>query len=195
MQKKSKPVILSLLVIAIILGLIWEINPLPSARARLENVPMSGLHFAGKELPLTEEEQLALGAAFAIKRLYIYKGNKFILTITDGSNNRNAVHDPTYCFLGGGWQIEGDLSLQLGNGEARQLNLSRNGETARVLYWFSNGKQSYSSVLQYWGETTMRRLTMGLHGEEPILVLLRPINDTNVDWDAVAHHFIPLIGL
>lgn len=195
MNTYSKPIILCLLILSVISGLIWELNPLPSARDRLKNVPLKGLKFSGKPLPLTDAEQRALGEAHAIKRLYIYQGKQFIITLTDGSRNRNAVHDPTYCFLGDGWTIGEDSALRLDNGEARQLYLHRADESMQVLYWFSDGKQSYSSILNYWANTTLRRLTMGKSGEEPVLVLLRPVNSSHVNWDAVAHHFIPLLGL
>ena len=105
MNTYSKPIILCLLVLAVIFGLIWELNPLPSALSRLERVPLMGSKFSGKPLPLNDAEQQALGKAHAIKRLYIYEGKQFIMTLTDGSRNRNAVHDPTYCFRGDGWRI------------------------------------------------------------------------------------------
>lgn len=195
MRSYSKSILLAFLIIAIVLGIVWEFNPLKTAEERLASIPSSGTHFAGKDIPLTESEKLALGAAHAMKRLYIYRGRQLIVTFTDGSNNRNAVHDPAYCFLGSGWQITSDSSMRLENGVARLLSLQQGQQSTELAYWFSDGSQSYHSIIQYWMNTTLRRLTLGHSGDEPILILIRPVQPGSLNWDEIAHHFIPLLGL
>lgn len=54
-----------------------------------------------------------------------------------------------------------------------------------LLYWFSTDKSSDHSLPRYWFETTLRRITLGQCGCEPILVLFHPTtnptNSTGID--------------
>ena len=194
MNKISKKLTITLLFLSLTLGLIWEFFPLSTAENRLKNIPLDGISFSGMELSLTKNEKLSLSNATATKRLYTFSGQRFTLSLTDGSKNRNAVHDPTYCYIGAGWKVQDDFILKLENGEARKLKFTRDIETTELVYWFSDGEKSYHSLFNYWSYTTLRRLTLGKSGEEPILVLIKPL-DKNLNWDLVIKKFIPLLGI
>ena len=86
---------------------------------------------------------------------------------------RSAVHDPMYCFAGAGYKVISDLPMTVEGGVARCLFISQGGKRSRIVYWFSNGESRHSSILAYWFNTTIRRITFGLSGPEPVLVIVQ----------------------
>ncbi len=190
---KSRILLISI-VLLLSLSMLWEFFPMPDASERLQNLPEKGLYFTGQTLPLTELEVEMLGQARAVKMLYNFKGRRYLLMAIDGTHNRNAVHDPTYCFRGEGYSIQEVESAQLPSGQAKLLHLRRDQHSAEALYWFSTGPRSYSSLWRYGVDSVTRRLTLGLSGPEPILILLRPL-DGPADWAALNTTFLPQLHL
>jgi len=177
------------LCVAAILGILWERVRLPDASDRLDRVPLKGLGFAGRLLPLDEVELKVFGRAQVINRLYSAAGQEFILTIIDGTDDRHAVHDPLYCFKGAGWRVEAQRPRRITGGEARVVRLSKDGRRVEAMIWFSDGKERHASPLLYWWQTTVRRVTVGWSGGEPILIVVQPAGDAALDWDRLFDAF------
>ncbi len=195
MTPRTRTVLWSLLGLAVLLGVLWEYYPLQDARTRLDALPLRGSGYAGNDLPLTEAEQGAFEGTRVIKRLYQYGAHQFVLIVIDGSHNRHVVHDPTYCFRGAGWRIAKQASLPLEGGNGKLLRLTRKDEENDVLYWFSDGFERHGSVSRYWVQTTLRRLTLGVSAEEPVLVILRPVEGNAINWRKLVDQFGPIYML
>ena len=178
-----------------ILGAVWELCPLRDARARLNDLPKYGPGFTGRDIPLDGNEAHSFQGVSALKRLYQFRGHRFVLLVIDGSRNRHAVHDPVYCFRGAGRQTVKQQAIPIAGGEEKQLRLRKGQRETEAVCWFSDGSTRYSSALTYWCRTTMRRLTLGLAGEEPILVIMQPYGDRGVDWAGIMGGFEPLRSL
>lgn len=195
MDKTSQKILWIFLGAAIILASIWEFYPLPSAQARLNSLPLAGKTFSGKEIELTPFEQKFFKGISIIKRLYHVDNKYFFVTVLDGTNNRHVVHDPYYCFRGSGWNIDSEKNIKLADGMATIVHISKDNEKREALFWFSNGASQYASPLKYWWQTTLRRLTLGFSGPEPVLIMIQPITQVYVDWNAVAQDFKPLFEI
>ncbi len=167
----------------------WDFLPLPDAQARLAALPQTGPNFTSRELPLTPGEAVIFGKARVMKRLYQVESRRFVVTVIDGTLNRHAVHDPLYCFRGAGWTVQRESSFAVPNGEARWLDLTKGAEEREALDWFTDGAQRYVSPLRYWWQTTLRRLTLSRSGEEPVLVILQPVDESSLDWRALTKSF------
>lgn len=178
-----------LLVVAVILALIWRLQKLPDASVRLNSLPKAGLGFASRELPVTDAEKQIYGKASVIKRLYSVRGKMIVTIVIDGSANRHAVHDPLYCLRGAGWQVVREADYPMANGYGKLVGMARNGETSEALYWFSDGHTQWSSPNKYWWEASLRRLSFGKSGDEPVLVVLQPSMKPNMRWDIILNAF------
>jgi hypothetical protein len=163
--------------LAIICGAIWQFYPLGSpGRDRLAGIPLSGSGFRGWDVPLTATEQTVLGRVDLVNRRYWWGHRRLFVSVVDGSNDRHAVHDPRYCFQGAGWRLVAQRSLALPGGDGTLLRLGRGADQFQVLYWFSEGDRRYSSFPRYWWRATLRRLTLGRHGAEPLLVVVQDLD-------------------
>jgi len=171
------------LAVAVVLSLAWEFIPLNDASARLEKLPVQGLGFAGRDVPLSDTEAAVYKPARVMKRLYQVGKERVVLVAIDGSRDRHAVHDPLYCFHGAGWNVVTSRDVAVSGGSAKLLTLKKNDRTVEAVFWFSDGTERHTSVLRYWLQTTLRRLTLGCSGEEPLLVILQPLTGTTLRWD------------
>ncbi|MBX3748947.1 MAG: exosortase-associated EpsI family protein [Opitutaceae bacterium] len=173
--------------IGVALGLagLWQFFPLADASARLDRLPEKGLFFDSRPMPLSAAEREIFGAARVEKRLLRVRGRAYALTVVDGTRNRHAIHDPAYCFRGAGWEIRAGADIGLPHGETRAVSLRQGAREAEALYWFSDGRQAFASATRYWLLTTLRRLTLGRSGAEPVLVILIPVDERAPDWNTV----------
>lgn len=184
------------LTIAIILGLTWQLYPIPDARQRMDALPLYGAGFEGRDLPLSALEEQFFKNVNVFKRLYSINNQLFFVTALDGTHNRHVVHDPYYCFRGGGWEIGKEKKFPLPRGNAELVEIYKGTERKTALYWFSDGTAQFTSPWRYWWEATLRRLTLGRSGPEPILIMIQPLGDSpNVDWKEVLHVLQPLLRL
>jgi len=177
------------------LSVIIELFPLPDASDRLDELPDSGTLFSSRDLSLTPVENSTLGQAQTLKRFYQFDRHRFILVAIDGSKNRHAVHDPKYCLTGSGWKIQAREAFDIEGGRADLLRLSRKGLKREALYWFSDGSSRHASVIRYWLQATIRRLTFGRSGPEPVLVILQSIGSDRPDWEAITDQCFLLFDL
>lgn len=85
------------------------------------------------------------------------------LLISSTGGDRRRAHAPEYCLTGSGWQVRDRArqTLQLGDTsiETQLLTLRREPEADRWLaYWFTDGRQTWTSFLAMLREDTFRRL-------------------------------------
>lgn len=184
------------LALAVILGSVWQFYPLKNASIRMNSLPLSGPNFVGEEVPLTETEKTFFANVGIVKRVYKINNQLFLITALDGTNNRHAVHDPYYCFRGSGWEMTHEEDFKMPRGTAKLVELKMGDKKKAALYWFSDGKETYGSPMKYWIQTTLRRLTLGWTGQEPILIMFQPIDATqDVDWKTVLNTFYPILKI
>ncbi|MCP5516923.1 MAG: exosortase-associated EpsI family protein [Verrucomicrobiales bacterium] len=177
MSPRKRQALLAALILVAVLAVVWDRYPLPTAAVRLQQLPAEGIGCSSRELEVSEIEREAFGAADVVKRIYQTGTQRFVVTVVDGSRNRHAVHDPTYCFRGAGWRIAAREAAPVPGGEAAWLDLTQGNEHQAAAFWFSDGRFRHSSPLRCWMQTTLRRLTLGRSGEEPLLVLVQPLDN------------------
>lgn len=180
----------------VILGLVWQFFPLSDASLRLQNLPYLGKGYIGRSLPLTDQEIQTFYNVGLLKRLYEVGKQKLFITVLDGTHNRHVVHDPFYCFRGSGWEEMSRENVTLpGGGDATLLQLKHNNERKEAIYWFSDGVQHYASPTRYWLQATLRRLTLGRSGAEPVLIVVQPLDESKLDWQTLLKQFPELLQL
>jgi hypothetical protein len=184
-----------LFIVAAVLTLAWSTYPLPDdAQDRLRALPASGFHFSSRELPLAPDEAAALDKARVLKRLYQVGDQCFVLMVVDGASNRHAVHDPVYCFRGAGWTVQDRAAYAIRGGSAALLTLVRgDGEHQQVMFWITNDEARFAQPLRYWWQATLRRITFGRSGPQPVLVILQPSVRGSFDWHKLMENFPELL--
>lgn len=180
-KNRTRPVWI-VLAAALALGALWQFVPLPDASARLHSLPESSPNVETKEAPLEPGEVEIFSRASVVKRLASVDGQVVMLTAIDGTKDRHAIHDPRFCFQGAGWKITSQEPIAMNKGEASRVKLQKGEDTTEAVFWFTDGSQQFSSPVTYWTKTTLRRLTFGKSGEEPILVILAAAGETPMDW-------------
>lgn len=180
---------------AIVLGMVWQFYPLPDALARIDSLPLIGKNFIGKNVPLSDFEKNFFKGINLIKRDYNIGNQTFFIIALDGTHNRHVVHDPYYCFRGMGWTILQERTIEIPGGQAAILNIEKGGVQKEAMFWFSSETERYISPLRYWWQATLRRLTLGRSGPEPILIMVQPINQTPVDWNQLPELFPQLFEI
>jgi len=192
MNSRSQILLWCGLIVAIVFGVLIELFPLPDAGDRLATLSRSGPGYASRDVPVTSGEAQIFKQARVVKRLYQAGNQRFMLIVIDGGQNRHAVHDPLYCFRGAGWKIAGSDDLKHEIGNARLLLLYKNNQMREVLYWFSDGSYRHTSVMRYWMQTFLRRLSFGLSGREPVIVIMQSIGSDSLNWRKIIDQFEPL---
>ena len=182
MKNKDHTILLVGLAVAIFLGLLWQFLPLKDAGNRMKLIPLQGIGYKGKDVSLNSDESNFFKDINIIKRIYLVGEDKFLITIIDATNNRHVVHDPYYCFKGGGWLIVKEEKYTLNKGEANLLVIRKNGSEREAMFWFSDGKKQHFSPLKYWLQATLRRVTLGLSGPEPVYIVVQPLKSGSIDW-------------
>lgn len=181
-----------LLVAAIALSMLWPRLPMAGDPEPLASIPREGFGLKSRDVELSALEQKWLAGAAGLKRIFSHANQLWLLAVTDGTKNRQAVHDPTYCFLGEGWKITAKSEIPLAGGSATLVTMSRNGESSQAIYWFYDGETPFASVPEFWIKSTVRRITRGLSGPEPLLFILRPVGPPPENWIAAASEAAPL---
>ncbi len=180
---------------AVVIGILWQFYPLENAKKRAEELPLHGAAFTGEDIPLNDFEKDFFGEAAVVKRLYRVGKNNYFITVIDGTTNRHVVHDPYYCFTGSGWTIDHETVLNLEGGQITQLEISKGDERSHVIFWFSDSGHPYNSPWRYWWEATLRRLTLGKSGPEPVLTFVMLLDNQKPNWQQFAELFPQLFHL
>jgi hypothetical protein len=191
----KRPVLWCALICTAIITLGWPLLPVPSAQQRLASIPRASPDFQSSPLELSAADRAFLGKAEAVQSLVAMRGGgRLVLTVIDGTKNRHAVHDPSYCFSGAGWQILTKKAVKVPSGDATWVCLAKDASKTEALWFFDNGKRQFTSPFEYWLETSRRRATLGRSGDEPVLVTLRSLPDEPVNWDRVRQVLLPSLG-
>lgn len=195
MKERSQFALWTALIAAILLGAVWQFAPLPDAKERMAQLPLNGIGYQGKAIPLEPFEEEFFKDVTVLKRVYEVNGQYFFITVLDGTKNRHLVHDPYYCFRGGGWEIIEEKTFPMNMGYGSKLLIVKDNQQREALFWFSDGVSQYSSPLKYWLQTSLRRLSLGMSGNEPLLVVVQPLVNEPVDWKAFRKNFSNLFEL
>lgn len=174
------------------LGVLWQFFPVTDASERMDSLPLSGFGFHSQEFEVTEVERAVFRDNNLMKRLVSMGRQQFFLSVVDGTKYRNAVHDPTLCFLGSGYTVDHRTEIRVPGGHGEIIHMVKGDETFEVFVCFSDGSKRYASVLRYWFDTTLRRLTLGLSGEEPVRIIIQPVNDHPLNWRLLLFEFSSL---
>ncbi|MDQ8193803.1 exosortase-associated EpsI family protein [Coraliomargarita sp. SDUM461004] len=194
MHPKQVTLLFSSLLILILIATYVRTLDLPDASARIANFPQSGPGFSARRVALTEFEKDMLGEAKGYKWIYTWKGLRYAITILDGTHNRQAVHDPRYCFRGAGWTIEMDETITLAGGSARHLQLSNENGRSEAVFFYSTGERVFDAPLEYWMRATVRRWLRSKGGAEPVLVMLQAL-DAGIGVQHAIHEFLPMLPM
>jgi hypothetical protein len=194
-MKPKRIVLLLLCALAVLVALIWPSLPLASETNRLATLAGSGSGFDSVPLSLTSADIKFLNGAKAdIRHVKLHSGGSLVLTVIDGSENRHAVHDPSYCLAGGGWQITEKKRISMRSGEATWMKLVKGEATSEAIWFFDDEKSQFTSPLAYWARTSARRMTLGRSGSEPRLITLRALPGEAMNWDEVREQVLPAMG-
>lgn len=177
----------------LLVAFVWS-RPLPEAVSRLGQLPPSGAAYQSVEIPLQPAETDFFRGARVVKRLYrLADHSSFVVLGIDGNGNRHAVHDPMFCFRGAGWEKAGSERVALTRGEGKWVRFVKGPEKWEVIYWFTDGQTQHASPLRAWLQSALRRLTRGLSGPEPILVLVQPGETGEIPWTSAGRWFSVLL--
>ena len=183
------------LVVLLAVSATWTLRASSDASARMRALPLTGPGYSAQNVALDERELATFGKARVLKRRYVSAAGAFRVFIVDGTADRHAVHDPLYCIRGAGWKIASAETVTLPGGEARRIHARRGEGTGEMIYWFSDSQRRHASAPRYWADATMRRLTLGKSGDEPVLVLLHAEPGTTADWSRVLSEIPELLAL
>lgn len=180
----------SVLGACVVLGTLWRMIPLPDAQERLERLPATSGGLPSREVPFAQSELRWLGDAQAVKRAYRLGNREFLITVIDGTRNRRAVHDPMYC-----WTVSEDTPIAFPGGTGTALRVVEEGVAKEILFWFSDGTRRHASPARFLLQATWRRATLGRLSNEPLLILVEPLDSTTVNWYRVLDEFPWLLDL
>lgn len=192
MKRHLRTVLWWMLGIAVVACVVLEMTPRRWVASRLGDLPLMGVGFAGRDLPLTAAETTVFKRALVVKRLYQVGNERFVLLAVDGGGDRHAIHDPLYCFRGAGWTLVGESCLKLAGGQARLARLRKGRETAEAVYWLTDGQHRHTSALTAWGQSAVQRLGLQNPSRRPVLVLLQPVSGTTANWQDLLDQFTAL---
>jgi len=184
---------LSLFLICILLcGNAWHLVPLRDAKERLDALATFLEKVGASALSLSEKERKNLSKVRLYKCRLDVDGIRYFLAVLDGTRNRHAIHDPYYCLVGSGWQIVQKEDVSLRDGFGSKLVLKQGAKHREMVFWFSDGSRAFSSPLRYWLQTALRRMTFGLSGSEPVLVMVQSYGE-HVSWKPLLDSLPPRI--
>jgi len=178
-----------------VIALLWPALPMAEGPDRLAEIPVDSPDFHSNPLELTPADKEFLAGASAVQRIVQpHHGAPIMLSVIDGSGNRHAVHDPSYCLAGGGWVIRSQKKISMSSGEANWISMEKNGVTMEALWFFDDGSRQFTSPLSYWWRASLRRATRGLSGPEPLLVMMRVPPGEQADWQRIRQVILPALG-
>lgn len=195
-MKTTRPrLVWIVLALALIFGALWQFVPLSDASARLDSLPAASEGVRTQDVALDPSEAEIFSRARVVKRMASVDGQEVMMTAIDGTRDRHAIHDPRFCFQGAGWRILSQTPISLNKGDASLVKLEKDGKTTEAVYWFTDGARQFSSPTTYWTTTTLRRLTFGKSGSEPILVILAAPDGATMNWQQILKTWGPLQSL
>ena len=194
--KKQIGLVLALFIGALLLSLQGASDGLTDANARLAALPLNAAGFHSTDLPLSTAEVQVYRHIHVLKKLCAWHGEQAQLVCLDGTHDRHAVHDPRLCFRSARWEVLSESVVpHPAGGEMRRMRLRRDNREVETVYWWSTSAGRHASAMKYFIQSSLRRLTQGHSGDEPVLVLLQPVQAGQLDWDAWLSPQSPLQSL
>lgn len=175
----------------------------PAAYSLAMSLPTGRIsqELSGLQLSPTVDEQQFYGDGILFKCLYSTARNSYTLYIIQPHSKRTVVHDPAYCFMGAGWKIVDQQSFPLPHGEAKAVRLSTKTagsgtahRTSSILYWFSDGKEQWTSTYRFWFQFMIWRLSFGYIGIPPRFIFLQTPGETP-QWEVLVEQLPELVLL
>lgn len=161
----------------------WSVTLPPSARDRIDAIPTEGLSYKLEPLPWSEYERKTLKNAVGSKWKCRIGNEEVVLLVVDGAQNIHAIHDPAFCLRGAGFELASEADVPLPGGKAKQLELQNGDQRREVVYWFSNTRERYHSLLQFRLDTTFSRIYSNI--DPPLMVLLYGEHRSPEQWAAI----------
>ncbi|MEM6823109.1 MAG: exosortase-associated EpsI family protein [Verrucomicrobiota bacterium] len=185
----------AILIIAIVISTVAPFVQVKGQIALNGELPFKAPLVVGRLIPLEPIEQKMFSGAFVEKRLYQVAGAPVVVTLATAKTNRNAIHDPLFCYRGAGWNIiqESDVSTQ--EGKLRIVELLKEETRTSIAYWYSNGEIQYTSPIFYWFQTFLRRLTLGKASDEPWLIFVQSVEPNSRSLVKTLNYFPDLMKL
>ncbi|PHS14100.1 MAG: hypothetical protein COA78_06060 [Blastopirellula sp.] len=171
-----------LLAISITLGINSQSNKQISNI--LSNVKKQGEQLSLLPIDLSEEDLSLLGNAKAVRFQFKVNSHALSITVVDGTNNRHAVHDPSYC-----WTVLNRERIPVSNGYVVALTVIDAGRTRNVLYWYWDGEKRHASTGWYVLQSSLQRVSGGKLSIEPALILIEPAGQGELNWYDVLDSF------
>lgn len=182
--KKSSRLVLALFIGALLLSQPGTSDALKDANLRIATLPLNTAGFRSTDLPFSAGEEQVYRNIHVVKKLCAWHGEQAQLVCLDGTNDRHAVHDPRLCFRSAHWEVLSEIVVpHPAGGEMRRLRLRRDNRELETVYWWSTSTERHASAMKYFLQSSLRRLTRGRSGEEPVLVLLQPVQAGKLDWN------------
>lgn len=180
---KSGKLVMLLLIGALLLSVSGSSDGLTDADARLAALQLNAGSFRSTDLPLSDAETQVYHNIRVLKKLCVLQGEQAQLVCLDGTRDRHAVHDPRLCFRSARWEVlEETVMPHPAGGEMRRMRLRRDNRELETVYWWSTPTERHASAIKYFLQSSLRRLTRGHSGEEPVLVVLQPVQSSQLDW-------------
>lgn len=171
--------------VAVLAGALWHFVHLPDASNRLGALPSSSGEVVAQEIPLTHAERAVFGNAKVVKRQYELGQQRFLVEVVDSSRERHANLDPLFALRSEGWNVDNTREISIPGGTARHLDLFRQSGKTEAMVWISDSKVRHTSESRHWWQSILRRVTLGVSGPEPVLVIVQPINGQTLAWSEV----------
>lgn len=158
----------------------WSRTKPPSAQDRIDSVPNKGLTFKLTRIPWSRNELNTLQEAGGSKWHCQMAGDEIVLVVIDGAQNMHAIHDPAFCFRGAGFDVVRESDVPLSGGVGRQVELKSENEKRELVYWFSDTRTRYHSLLNFRLQTAFSRLNA--NQRTPLMILLYGRHRTPDQW-------------
>jgi EpsI family protein len=102
-----------------------------------KNLPMDFAGWSGRDLPVSDIEIRILETEDILSREYSRVNEPLIfLAVVYAQENRKVAHPPEICLAGGGWEVEGKKTVEIGDGFPVVRLTTAHGLNREVFYYF-----------------------------------------------------------
>ena len=169
-----------------LLGLVQRQQITPLA-VPLSEMPREVLGFAGKDNPVSLEEQRIAGMSSFVMRVFYDGANRSAFSVYVGYYEAQvqgkSIHSPKNCLPGAGWEplSAGTAVIPAGNGRqtVNRYLLANGNATALVYYWYQGrGRVQANEYAVKWD--LLRDKALHGRSEEALVRVIVRVDDTGV---------------
>jgi hypothetical protein len=142
--------------------------------SRIRCIPARGPGYCSFDIPMERGAPAPYRRAFVLRRCYRMGTSRFMLIVVDGSGGLQPIVDLLRPLAGNGWPIQNGRQARIRGGSCTILRTGKGSPGRETAYWFSDGSTRHGSFLRYLLQYSLRRLSLGRFGREPLLVMIRP---------------------